>query len=103
MAKFNELVNEEALDRLADLIEPLTNILTDSEVKKAYEKSKLHAVKAALKVRSNDVINALAIYDGIPVEEFHCTGVGVLARVMQILSDPDLVTVFQSSEQKEEN
>lgn len=103
MAKLNELKDQEALDRLADLLDPLTRILTNEEVKEAAKKTKLHAVKTALKVCGDDVIEALAIYDGVPKAEFHCSALGAVSRVMAILNDPDAKAVFQFSEQTEEN
>lgn len=102
MAKFNELRDAEALDRLADLLDPLTNIFANEKVREAAKKTKLHAVKTALKVCSDDIMNALAIYDGIPRTEFHCSAIGAVSRIMAILNDPDMQTVFSLSGQTEE-
>lgn len=103
MAKFNELTNEEALDKLADLIEPLTAILTNEDVRSAARKSKLHGVQAALKNCGHEVIQALALYNGVPAEQYECNGMAIVAQVMEFISNPDLQAVFSSLGQTTED
>lgn len=102
MAKLNELKDKEALDRLADMIEPVTMILTSPKVKAAAKKSKLHMVQTALKECSDDVMKFLALVEGVPIEEYHCTAASAIATLMSIVSNPDIEAVFTAAEQTTE-
>lgn len=103
MAKLTELKDEEALIRLADIIEPISEIMTTPEVVEAAKTTRINAVKAAMKYCGKTVMKALAIYNGVPVEEYHTTAIKALKELMDIVNDPELAEVFSSPERKTEN
>lgn len=103
--RLSDIKDENALDVLAEIIEPLGEILSDEEVKKAWEKSKrLKAISVAIKNHKESVIYIMAALDGIPVEEYKINLLTLPAKIIEIISDPMLTDFFSSQGQKlEEN
>lgn len=99
MKKLSDYKDDDALDLLADIIEPATAILADAEIKKAFEKSKLAAIKVAIKAHKPELMQIMARMDGVPVEEYHCNVLTLPARLLQILSDEDLTAFFTDAAQ----
>lgn len=96
--KITDYKNEDAIDLLADIIEPVSKIFADAELKKAIKKKnfkKIDAVKIALKNNKNSIIEILARLDGKTVEEYECTPVSILMSVLEILNDKELLSFFQ--------
>lgn len=93
--------NEDALDLLADLIEPTSKIFNDEDVKDAIKrKCKMYeVVKIAIKNNKDSIIEILARLDGKNVDEYECTPMSIIKDVMQILNDKELVDFFQLQEQ----
>lgn len=102
MARLSELKDKEALARLADLIDPAAKILANPEVKEAAKKSKLHMIQTALTACGDEVMRLLAIMEGIPVEEYHCTAASAIKSLMALANDPDVEQVFTSVERQTE-
>lgn len=99
--KISDYKNEDALELLADLIEPTSKILNDEDVKSAIQrKCKIYEiVKIAIKNNKNSIIEILARLDGKAVEDYECTPMSILTDMMQILNDKELVDFFQLQEQ----
>ena len=94
--KLSELKDEKALDVLADLIEPTTAILSDKDIKTAYEEQgKLKAVKLAIKHHKKEVIEILAILDDTPIEKYHVNLLTLPVKILEILNDEQLMQLFQ--------
>lgn len=70
--KLSDFKGEEAIDVLAEITEPLANILCDKEIKELAEKKAIPAkyVKPALKNHKEDVIYILAVLNRKTVEDF---------------------------------
>lgn len=106
MKLLSDYKGEEAIDVLADIIEPLALICADEEIRKLQKDKKketapIHYIKVALKNRKAEVLAILARIEGVPVEEYKKT-VNVLALPMQILAvvnDPVIKSLFQSQSQ----
>lgn len=100
--RLSDFENEKALDALADLLDPLSVILTDEEIKKLYnaKASKLKIVQALLRSHSKEVIHVLAILDDVPVEEYRVNLLTLPIKLMQLLNDPEIQEVFTSQGQK---
>lgn len=97
MKKLSEYKDEEALDLLADLLDPISVIAGDEEFRKAIGGNKrLAAVRIALKKYKPQVMEILAACEGIPVEEYHCNLLTAPMRLLDILMDKDLITGFTS-------
>lgn len=105
MKKLSELKDDEALDLWADLIDPLSEIVTDKEVVNAFVKvNRLEGVKICIKKHKDALVKCLAAIEGVPYEEYH---VGfwalprkVLAVVNDIGKDPDQMDFFKSQGQE---
>ena len=99
--KLSDYQDEKALDMLADLLEPVSEICTDDEIKKIYraKQSNLKLVKAIIKNHKKAIIEILAIMDDVPVEEYHANIFTLPAKILEILNDPDFIGLFQSQGQ----
>ena len=103
MKKLSEYKDEEALDLLADLIEPSEAVFGDKDVLNAYGDSMWKAVKVAIKKHKKEVMEIMAILDGIPVEDLHINVLSLPIKVMEVISDKDLVNFFVSQSQNMES
>ena len=99
MSKLTEFKNEAAAELLADLIEPASVLFGDADIKAALKDSKISGVKVAMKKHSKELIDILAIIDGIPREEYDVNAMQIVAKTLAILSDSDLMSAFTLQEQ----
>lgn len=96
MRKLSEIKGEEAIDVLAEILEPITMISSDEEVKAGFETNVAKCVSIALKKYKKEVLEILACVNGKSVEET-CEEIGVLslpAYVMEILEEPAIQSLF---------
>ena len=95
MRKISDYKDADALDLLADLMEPAVTIMADDDVRKAFETgSQISAVKVAIKSHKNEVMQILARLDETPVEEFHCNILTLPARLL--VAGMRLIPVFMT-------
>jgi hypothetical protein len=96
MRKLSEIKGEEALDVLAEIIEPAAEIFTDEAVKKALTegKNKLEAVKVVLKNHKKAVIAVMAALEGVAAEEYQPQLLALPAMLLEVLNDPELQKLF---------
>lgn len=100
MKHLSEYKDEEALDMLADLIDPVINIFSDKEVADYYRGGVvIKAVQASIKNHKEDVLNMLAILERVPREEYHCNLLTLPKVLLSVFNDPELKDFF--SEQSE--
>ena len=93
--KLSEYKNEQALDILADILEPSAKIFSDKDVKKAFETGdKIKGIKAAIKTHKSEIIEILAVLDGVPVAEYECNVLTLPVKLLEILNDTDLTSFF---------
>lgn len=95
--KLSEYENEEALDLLAELIEPATAICTDKKVVELFkqkDRKLASVVKVIIKNHKKEIIEILAALDGVPVEKYKVNVLTLPAKVLEILNDDDLVNFF---------
>lgn len=101
MKKLSEYKNREALDKLADFIEPLGELMSDKDFAKALSGKNLWAaVSIAAKKHPDAALAFLAGVDGVSVEEYECGVMALPMRLMEILGDPELYTGFISPEEE---
>lgn len=101
MRRLSEYKDDEALDLLADLIEPISEIAADDAFREAMSSGKrLKAVKIAIKEHKREVKELLAAMEGVPVEDFHCNVLTVPMRLLEITNDKELFEVFTSQVQE---
>ena len=92
--KLSEYQGEEALDILADMIEPAGEIMSDKEIGEVFKKNKFKAIGLAIKSHKKAVMQIMATMDGVPVEEYKCNVFTLPAKILELLNDPALVQLF---------
>lgn len=102
MKKLNEFRGEEALDLLADLIEPAAEIMTDKQLVALFrEKNMAKAASVAIKSHKKAVLKILALLEGENPETYAPSIFALPRMLLEILNDPELVDLFTSQGQKE--
>lgn len=98
--------SEMALDTFADILIPLSNIMSDVRIREVYRDKEnggmIAAVRAAIKTHKEDVIEVLATLDGVPVDEYEVSVVSLPVKVLKILNDPEVQRAFPGQGQKKE-
>lgn len=99
--KLSDYKGEEALDVLADIIEPLANIIADAEIQELSKKPNtpiIAMVKPAIKNHKGDLITVLARLENVPVEQYRETMnlITLPKQVMELLNDPEVQNLFFS-------
>lgn len=95
--KLSDYENEDAIDLLADIIEPVTTVLSDKNVVEAMKNdTQLEAIKIALKSHKTEIIQIMARLDNTPVEEYKCSFLTLPIKLLEIISDKDLQSFFKS-------
>jgi hypothetical protein len=102
--KLSEYKGEQALDMLADLIEPVTAIMADKEIARMAKAQMpvIKVAKLAIKNHKKEVIEILAILDGADPKNY-AEKVNLFtlpAKLMEILNDPDVMSLFTLQGQK---
>ena len=92
--KLSEYQGEEALELLADMIEPISEIMTDREIGEIWKMNRFKAIKLAIKNHKRAVIEVMALLDGVPVEEYKCNVFTLPVKILELLNDPALVQLF---------
>lgn len=96
MKKLSEYKDGEALEMLAEIIEPVTLILADKKVMKEFKKTKIKGVSYILKNHKEQIIPILATLEGVPEKDYHCNIVTLPKVLIEIMNDKDLVDFFGS-------
>lgn len=101
MKKISEYKNEDAIDLLADIIEPTAKIFANKELKKAINNkaTKIELIKVALKNNKSDLIEILARLNGVDVDEYECTVMSIITDCLSIISDKELSDFFTLQQQ----
>jgi len=100
MRKLSEYKDEEALELLADIMEPVTEIIIDKEVVKKFRKNKLAGIAHAIKHHKKAVFRTLAALEGVNVEDYHCNIVTLPKAILEIINDKELIDFFASQSQE---
>jgi hypothetical protein len=95
MRKISDYRDEDALDLLADIMEPAVEILADETVRKTFEsENRMKLASVAIKGHKEAVMQILARLEGVPREEYHCTIFTLPAVVLEVLNDQELLGFF---------
>lgn len=96
MTNISDFKNGDAIDLIADIIEPITNIMRDENIKKNFmsEDKRVYAIKQALKSHKSDILEILARLDGVEVKDLNYTPISLVTKCVQILSDKELTDFF---------
>lgn len=97
MRKISEIVNEDALDLLADILDPVMVLGADKELEALFKKKEtVAAVRLALKKHKAEIMTILAALDGEDVKTYRINIVQIPTRLFQLLNDEDMATFFES-------
>ena len=108
--KLSDYKGEDAIEVLADIIEPLAIILADNEIRELVQDKNtrtapIKLVKPALKNHKKEVLEILARIENVPVDEYAET-VNVFTLPMQVLdfiNDKNVQSLFTSQRQTPDN
>ncbi len=101
--KLSEIRGERALDVLAEIIEPAVEIMADKEFAMLLQRNM--AVKAAshaIKNHKKAVLTMMAALDGEPVETYNPSLLALPRKLLEIINDPEMVSLFQSQDHPSE-
>lgn len=98
MRSLSSYKGEEALDVLADLIDPITEILSDpkNRVGKFTKENRMDIISNCIKNHKKAVLQILARLEGVPVDKYECTIFSLPSALLQILNDEELADFFIS-------
>lgn len=100
--KLSEIKGEKAIEVIAEIIEPVTEILNDPKVKlAARSKNIASAASIALKNHPKAVLHLLAALDGEDPEEYNPSLVEIPKKLLELFNDPELASLFTFSDQNE--
>ena len=103
MRKLSEIKDDEAMDVLAEILDPVSNLIGDSAFKlairgdkdKGIKPNRLEAVKVAInKEHRSDVVKIMATLEGVEVSEFHYNLFTLPKMVLDVLNDKELIDFF---------
>ena len=102
--RLSDIKGEQALDTLADILEPASEILADEQVKEISKSGqpKLKLAAYIIKNHKKSVIEILARLDGCEPEEYSFSLLSLPKKVMDLLTDPELKDLFTSQAQENE-
>lgn len=92
--KLSEIKNEDAIELWANLVDPISVIVLDEDVKK--ETTRLKQIGVALKKHKKEVITILALLDGVPVDEYECNAVTLPKTIIEVLNDEEIQDFLES-------
>ena len=102
--KLREIKNEQAIELLADMFDPIMEIASDDKVVSAARSdNKILLVKIILKDHSKAVFELMALTEGVPVEEYECNVLTLPSKLVELFNQPEFEFLFQSQGQKMEN
>ena len=94
--KLSDLKGEAALDALDDMIEPASEIMTDTKfVQFIREGNKLKAVQYAIKNHKKAIIAIMAASEGASPDEYEINLVSLPKKLLEVFNDPEIVDLFQ--------
>lgn len=100
--KLFEATGEEAIELLADLLDPIVEISSDVEMMRCIQTDqKLKAIKFALKNHPKQIIQIMALCEGTPLEDYHPKAYELPAKLLEILNHPDVSRLFITQVQTE--
>lgn len=101
--RLSEIKGQEAIDALADLIKPATEIFSDKKVVELLRgQNKIEAIQVMLKTHGKAVIEMLAILDRQDPATYEPSIVTLPMKLLEFLNDPEVTELFFSQAQTEE-
>lgn len=103
--RLSDYRGEDAIDLLADIIDPATEILGDTEFRDAVRAKmpRMTLVKMVLKKHKKEILEIMAIIDGEDPETYKPSALTLPVKLMDMLNDEELMQLFQSQGQTGED
>lgn len=104
MKRLSEYKGEEALELLADLIDPILEIMADVDVKARLTSGFMAAaIKPIIKNHMKAAVEILARLNGMAADDYlkEINLITIPKVLLELISDPDLVSLFTSAGQTE--
>lgn len=102
MKLLSDFHDEQAMDVLIDLIDPISAIYGNKDFVHSVGKDNKKAVKCLLKENRDDVVSILAVLNETPKEEYHYTVASLVVDCLALLNDKELLRFFISQGQTRE-
>ena len=105
MKNITDYKNEEALDLLVAIMDPVIEIMSDKEaVQKLYSDSeRMSGVKELIARHKRSVTEIFAAIDGVPVEEYEYSILMLPIRILEILNNKEMVAFFTAQQSLSSN
>lgn len=99
--KFDELKNEQAIEALADMFDPIVEIASDSAIiSAARSDNKILMIKLMLKNHAKSIFQIMAAFEGVPADEYECSILTLPAKLLEMFNRPEFSFLFPSQSQK---
>lgn len=99
MRKLSEIYGEDALDVLADLIEPLSEFALDKTFVELIRKGdKIKAVKHAIKEHKKAVLTVMAVLEDENPATYAPPLLRLPVMLLELFNDPELLVLFPSGQ-----
>lgn len=102
--KISNLRGEDAIDKMADLIEPITAIASDKDFEKLYKSKPLvFSVQHCLKHHKNEILEILAIINCEDPDYFNPKFWEIPKMIFDVLDDENVKSLFLSQQMSDLN
>jgi len=103
--RLSDFENEDALDLLADIIEPASEIMTDQKIVSIFRSGKpvIFAVAEILRNHKKSAIEIVAAMHRQSPDKVRFNAITLASDVLEIMNDPQLQQVFSLQGQNEEH
>lgn len=102
MKKLSEFKDDEAMDVLAEILDPMVNMMQNKKFVLAFKGDKkndikpnrVEAIKIAITYNRADVVKIMAVLNETPVEEFHYNLLTLPQMMVEMFNDKELIDFF---------
>lgn len=109
MKKLSEFKDDEAMDVLAEILDPMVNIMKNKDFvlairgdrEKEIKPNRVEAIKIAIKDNRSDVVKVMAVLNETPVEEFHYNLLTLPQMMVEMFNDKELMGFFGYQSEKD--
>lgn len=103
MKRLSDIRGENALDVIAEIIDPVVEICSDAEVESKYRSGRrVEFVRAMISNHKKAILKILAVLDGEDPSSYNPSLVDIPVKLLTLLNDPVFTEFFQSQGQNME-
>lgn len=102
--RLSDIKGEDAIEVLANVLDPITEIAADEKVKKAFMGgyTKLQAAQTIMKLHPKAILKVFAILEREDPETYEPTLLEIPAKILDVLNDPAFTQFFGSQGQNQD-